>query len=78
MIERNKIMTWIDELPNVQETGFQVERDEIAKIMNDSHLFARMSEELRDKAAAAAVFLEGRARAVWTNEVVDKTKKNNI
>lgn len=63
----NKIMPWIDALPNVQATDFQARRDEVAATVREGAELLEQgkpkeSEAARAKAYFASCKLEGDAR----------------
>ena len=75
----NKIMPWIDALPNVQATDFQARRDEVAaKVREGAELLEqgkpKESEAARAKAYFASCKLEGDAKAHWSIQEVEQAK----
>lgn len=70
----DKVMPWIDELPNVAATNFPARRDEIAELMSKAAELVRQAEELRAKAYFAGCALEGEAKGHWSEEDVRRAK----
>lgn len=57
-MSKNKIMPWVDALPNVEATDFQARRDQIEATMAEAAELVKQAEELRGKAYFAALSLE--------------------
>ena len=75
----NKIMPWIDELPNVEATNFQARRDEIvATVSKWTELLSqgkqKESDAARAQAYSACCKLEGDAKARWSPQEVEQAK----
>ena len=73
----NKIMPWIDALPNVQATDFQARRDEVAATVREGAELLEQgklkeSEAVRAKVYFASCKLEGDAKAYWSIQEVER------
>lgn len=70
----DKIMPWIDELPEAAKTDFPARRDAIAELMDEAAELVRRAEELRAKAYFTGCTLEGDAKRVWSVDEVEQAK----
>ena len=61
-MSKNKIMPWVDALPNVEATDFQARRDQIEATMAEAAELVKQAEELRGKAYFAALSLMANTR----------------
>ena len=71
----NKIMPWVDALPNVKATDFQNRRDEIEALLSRAAELVKQAEELRGKAYFAGLSLEANAKAHWSIQEVEQAKR---
>ncbi len=71
---KDKIMPWVDALPNVQSTDFQVRRDQIEATIAEANELVKQAEELRGRAYFASLFLEASAKDRWSLQVVEQAK----
>jgi len=69
-MSKNKIMPWVDALPNVEATDFQARRDQIEAEL------VKQAEELRGKAYFAALSLEASAKGEWSSQAVEQAKRS--
>lgn len=69
------IMSWIDQLPNVASTNFQVRRDEISELMLEAVELTRKAEALRSQAYFKGCSLEADAKGNWSIEVIEQAKR---
>ena len=74
-MSKNKIMPWVDALPNVEATDFQARRDQIEATMAEAAELVCKAEELRGKAYFAGCSLEGQAKGHWSMEAVEQAKR---
>ena len=74
-MSKNKIMPWVDALPNVEATDFQARRDQIEATMAEAAELVCKAEELRGKAYFAGCSLEGQAKGQWSMEAVEQAKR---
>ena len=72
----DKIMPWIDVLPNVQDTDFQVRRDQIEAMIAEADELVKQAEELRGRAYFATLKLEACAKGKWPLQVVEQAKRS--
>ncbi|UKI12072.1 stable inheritance protein KleA [Variovorax paradoxus] len=72
-MSKNKIMPWVDALPNVEATDFQARRDQIEATMAE---LVKQAEELRGKAYFAALSLEASAKGEWSSQAVEQAKRS--
>nr|BCU00954.1 KleA protein [uncultured bacterium] len=75
----NKIMPWIDVLPNVETTDFQARRDEIAATVSKGAELLNQGKQKESEAARAQAYfasckLEGDAKAHWSMQEVEQAK----
>ncbi|WP_241352595.1 stable inheritance protein KleA [Burkholderia cenocepacia] len=81
-MSKNKIMPWVDALPNVEATDFQARRDQIEATMAEAAEAAeaaelvKQAEELRGKAYFAALSLEASAKGEWSSQAVEQAKRS--
>ncbi|WP_378940743.1 stable inheritance protein KleA [Mesorhizobium sp. ANAO-SY3R2] len=82
-MSKNKIMSWIDALPNVEATEFQARRDEIEAKMNEAAELEKQAaqlvkeaEVLKGSAYFAALTLEGSAKGEWSSQAVEQAKRS--
>ena len=73
---KNKIMPWVDALPNVEATDFQARRDQIEATMAEAAELVKQAEELRGKAYFAALSLEASAKGEWSSQAVEQAKRS--
>ena len=71
---KDKIMPWVDALPNVQSTDFQVRRDQIEATIAEANELVKQAEELRGRAYFASLSLEASAKDRWSLQVVEQAK----
>lgn len=71
---KDKIMPWVDALPNVQFTDFQVRRDQIEATIAEANELVKQAEELRGRAYFASLSLEASAKDRWSLQVVEQAK----
>ena len=74
-MSKNKIMPWVDALPNVEATDFQARRDQIEATTAEAAELVCKAEELRGKAYFAGCSLEGQAKGHWSMEAVEQAKR---
>lgn len=72
----DKIMPWVDALPNVQSTDFQVRRDQIEAMIAEADELVKQAEELRGRAYFATLKLETCAKGKWSLQVVEQAKRS--
>ena len=72
----DKIMPWIDALPNVQSADFQVRRDQIEAMIAEADELVKQANELRGKAYFATLNLEASAKDKWSLQVVEQAKRS--
>lgn len=75
----NKIMAWVDLLPQVEATDFQARRDQIAATVTEAVELleageVKKAEGKRAEAYFAALKLEGDAKGHWTIQQVEQAK----
>lgn len=73
-MKNSNIMTWVDNLPNVNETDFQARRDGIADLVAQAQELEQRAKKLREQAYFASLRLEGDAKGVWSIDVVENAK----
>lgn len=80
-MKQQRIMPWIDLLPEVVTTDLQQRRDMIqelarqaAEATHKAQLLARQAEQFRERANLAACVLEGDAKVKYSVEVIEKAK----
>lgn len=80
-MNQQRIMPWIDLLPEVVTTDLQQRRDTIqeltrqaAEATHKAQLLARQAEQFRERANLAACALEGDAKGKYSVEAVEKAK----
>lgn len=71
---KNKVMNWVDTLPNVANTVFQQKRDEISEIVVRADVMEAEAAELRKKAYFLSLNLEADARQIWSYAEIEKAK----
>lgn len=71
---KNKVMAWVDALPNVAGTAFQAKRDEISKIVAEADALEVEAAELREQAYFSSLKLESDARSVWSYSEIEQAK----
>ena len=71
---KNKVMAWVDALPNVAGTAFQKQRDEISKMVAKADVLEADAAELRKQAYFSSLKLESDARAVWSYSEIEYAK----
>lgn len=69
-------MPWVDALPNVQSTDFQVRRDQIEAMIAEADELVKQAEELRGRAYFATLKLEACAKGKWSLQVVEQAKRS--
>jgi hypothetical protein len=74
-MSNNRIMPWIDELPNAWKTDFPARRDAIADLLNEAAELVRKADALRAQAYFAGCTLEGEAKGHWSLDTVEQAKR---
>lgn len=66
-MSESSVMPWIDRLPNVTSTTFQIRRNQIGELMMEA-------EALRSKAYFQGCSLEADANGYWSIEAIEQAK----
>lgn len=70
----SKVMSWVNELPEVAATDFLNRRNEIVELLDEAAELMRKADELRAKAYFAGCSLEGAAKGRWSEDEIAQAK----
>jgi hypothetical protein len=73
-MERQRIMQWIDFLPNVEATGFQARRTEIERLVTQARECTAQADALVSAAYFESCHLEGEAVNQWSRSEIEAAK----
>lgn len=73
-MQNSNIMTWVDELPNVQNTDFVARRNLIADVVDQAAQLVEQAAKLRQQAYFDSLKLEGDAKRHWSISAVEAAK----
>ena len=73
-MSESSVMPWIDRLPNVASTTFQVRRNQLGELMMEAAELTRKAEALRSKAYFQGCSLEADAKGYWSIEAIEQAK----
>ncbi|EAR3059030.1 stable inheritance protein KleA [Salmonella enterica] len=71
---KNKVMGWVNKLPNVEGTFVEVKRNEISDLVAQADELTTRAGQLREQAYFKSLKLEAEIRTHWSYQDVEKAK----